>query len=102
MKEHPKGRRLQNAAVTSRMEKVADALEIPKEFLAGTVKLTVTGDSELSVEGNLSVIEYSDNLLSIASSGLILTVEGENFEVPELDVDYLKLTGKIRGLSYIS
>lgn len=102
MKEQTGSRKLPNPLLTSRMEKIADVLEIPKEFLAGTVKVTVTGTGELVVEGKLSIIEYTENILSFAVAGLIITVEGENFEVPEFDTDYLKLTGKIRNLSYIS
>jgi len=102
MKEQPGSRKLPNPALTSRMEKIADALEIPKEFLAGTVKLTVTGTGELFVDGRLSVIEYTENILSVAVAGLIITIEGEKFEIPEIGVDYLRLTGKINKLSYIS
>ena len=102
MGDYSKSRRMPNSAVTTRLEKMVDALEIPKEFLAGTMKLTTVGDSELTLEGRLSVIEYSENLLSVAVMGFILTVDGENFEVTELDTDFLKLTGKIRKIGYIS
>ena len=102
MNDRHSNRKLPSAAVTSHMEKIADALEIPKEFLAGTVKVTVTGSGELLVEGRLSVIQYTDSILTFAVAGLIITIEGENFEVPEFDSDYLKLIGKIQTINYIS
>ncbi len=97
-----KGRRTVVSRGVSQMEKVADALDIPKEFLAGTLKITVIGNTELTAEGRLSVIEYTDTFLSIASAGFVLTLTGENFEVTELETDYMRLRGKICSFSYIS
>ena len=97
-----RGRRAMPPRGISHIEKVADALEIPKEFLAGTLKITVVGNTELTAEGRLSVIEYTDTFLSIASSGFVLTLTGENFEVTQLETDFMQLRGKICSFSYIS
>ena len=97
-----KGRRSMPPRGVAHIEKIADALEIPREFLAGTLKITVVGNTELTAEGKLSVIEYTDGFLSIASSGFILTLTGEDFEVTQLETDYLQLHGKICSFSYIS
>ncbi len=96
-----KGHRNISPRGIAQLEKVADALDIPKEFLAGTLKITVIGNTELTCEGALSVIEYTDTFLSLASSGFILTVTGENFIVSRLETGFLQLCGIIHSFSYI-
>lgn len=102
MTDYSKRNRLPDAGMVSRIEKVAEAFDIPKEFLAGTLKVTVLGTSEVIIEGRLSVIEYTDTILRLATAGYILSITGCDFEVTELDRDFLKLVGKISSVSYIS
>lgn len=101
MTQHSAKRHLSDAQTVSRIEKVADALDIPKEFLAGTLKVTIIGNSELFLEGKLTVIEYTETFLSVSSSGYILTLSGADFEVKELETDYMHFTGKLTSLGYI-
>jgi sporulation protein YqfC len=94
-------RRLPGAKVTKNLEKAAKVFDINKEFLAGTVKITITGDEELSFEGNLLIVEYTDTVLRVAISGYIITVTGKNFEVEAVETDYLKLKGELESISYL-
>ena len=94
-------RRIPGAKITKNLEKAAKVFDINKEFLAGSVKITITGDDDLSFEGNLLIIEYSDTILRVAISGYIITVTGKNFEVEEVDTDYLKLKGELESISYL-
>ena len=84
-----------------RMEQVAQALDISKDFLAGTVKVTVIGTEELTVEGELSIIEYTDVSLRLNTRDFILSVSGSSFEVNDMDTDYLHLKGQIETVSYL-
>ena len=84
-----------------RLEQVAGALDISKDFLAGTVKVTVTGTEELTVEGELSIIEYTDISLRLNTRGFIISIGGSSFEVCDMDTDYLRLKGQIENLSYL-
>lgn len=97
-----RGKRGIPAKGISHMEKIADVLDIPKEFLAGTLKVSVIGNNELTAEGRFSVLEYTDTFLSIASAGFVFTVSGENLELTILDSDFMTLKGLFRSISYIS
>lgn len=93
-----------NVALNKRaahLEKVADRLDIPKEFLAGTPLIKIVGDGEFTLEGELSVIEYTEEILRINTRNFILTLTGKNFEVTEMLSDYIKCTGEIDSLSYL-
>ena len=94
-------RRIPGAKVTKNLEKAAKVFDINKEFLAGSVKITITGDEDVSFEGNLLIIEYTDTLLRVAISGYIITILGKNFEVEEVDTDFLRLKGELESISYL-
>lgn len=85
----------------SPMEKVAGALDISKDFLAGTVKVTLLGTNEITIEGGLAIIEYTDSILRLNTRSFVLTIKGGGFEVTDLDTDFLRLTGTIESVSYI-
>ena len=96
-----KRRRLANKKSVQRMEQVAQALDISKDFLAGTVKVTVVGTEELTVEGELSIVEYTDISLRLNTRSFILSVSGSSFEVTDMDTDYIRLTGNIESIGYL-
>ena len=93
-----KRRRLTGKKAARRMEQVAEVLDISKDFLAGTVKVTVIGTEELTVEGEISIIEYTDISLRLNTRSFILSVSGNSFEVTDMDTDYIRLKGNIENI----
>ncbi|MDP4118516.1 MAG: YabP/YqfC family sporulation protein [Bacillota bacterium] len=103
MADNSRRRRLAAGKQTAaRMERVADALDISKEFLAGSVKVTVIGTAEITVEGDLSIIEYTEEILRLNTRSFMLTITGRNFEVTDMDTDYLRLIGEIGSVGYMT
>ncbi len=96
-----KRRRLTGKKAARRMEQVAEVLDISKDFLAGTVKVTVIGTEELTVEGEISIIEYTDISLRLNTRSFILSVSGNSFEVTDMDTDYIRLKGNIENIGYL-
>ncbi|MBE7060610.1 MAG: hypothetical protein E7389_07295 [Ruminococcaceae bacterium] len=96
-----KRRRLTGKKAARRMEQVAEVLDISKDFLAGTVKITVIGTEELTVEGEISIIEYTDISLRLNTRSFILSVSGNSFEVTDMDTDYIRLKGNIENIGYL-
>lgn len=96
-----KRRRLTGKKAARRMEQVAEILDISKDFLAGTVKITVIGTEELTVEGEISIIEYTDISLRLNTRSFILSVSGNSFEVTDMDTDYIRLKGNIENIGYL-
>ena len=103
MDEKIRQRRL--AAVSRRMEQkmeqVADALDIPKEFLAGTGTIHIVGNSEITIEGQLSILEYSQEMIRLNTKEYIINITGTDFEVKDLGAEYIRITGKFRGVEYM-
>ncbi len=103
MADNTRKRRISSGKQTAaRLEKVADALDIPKDFLAGTMKITLLGNEEITICGALCIIEYTDTTLRLNTRNFILTITGKNFEVKDLDTEYLKLVGEIESVSYMT
>ncbi len=94
-------KKLPTEKIKKTMEKAADVFEISRDFMAGSLKITLLGDYDLCLEGNLIIIEYSDIILRVAASNFIITVEGKNLEVSEIDGNFLHVCGNFTSLSYL-
>ncbi|MBQ3053446.1 MAG: YabP/YqfC family sporulation protein [Clostridia bacterium] len=88
-------------ATSQKVEKVADMLDISKDFLAGSLKVTIIANCELTVEGEISILEYTDTSLKLNTRSFIFGIKGSDFEITQLDTDYLRLVGNILATEYM-
>jgi len=79
-------------------EKVADAMELPKEIALSMPKITVLAGKEASVENYKGVIELSREKIRLYTAAGILNLTGENLDISAItdeDVTILGIISKI-------
>ncbi len=85
----------------SRKERMAELFDMPKEVVLDLPKLTVYGDSQLTVENYSGILQYTDEYIRLKTSGKAIAVSGKGLELRAItDVDVL-IEGEILGIEYI-
>lgn len=83
---------------TPMREKVAEAMELPKEIALSMPKITVLAGKEASVENYKGIIELSREKIRLYTAAGILSLTGENLDISAItdeDVTILGAIGKI-------
>lgn len=91
-----------NKKLAVRMEQVSDKMKLPSDILAGAPILTITGQTELSIENYKGIIEYTDQLLRIQTKIGKIQIEGKNLIIRNYSEDTMKVSGYIQHIEYSS
>ncbi|MDR0405197.1 MAG: sporulation protein YqfC [Clostridiales bacterium] len=86
----------------SKKERVTELLDLPKEVLLDTPKLTVYSDNQLTVENYGGILEYTDCYIRLKTAGKTIAVSGRGLELRAItDVDVL-VEGSISRIDYLT
>lgn len=88
----------QKIAVTK--EKISDFLELPKEVMLNSTKITCIENSSILIEGYQKIIDYYDNYIKLKSNSMDIVIDGENLDIVEITDYELVIEGKIYSLNY--
>ena len=61
-----------------RMERFADAIEMPKDVVASCSKITAYSDNQIIVENYKGILEYTNEKIRIKTCSGILLISGKN------------------------
>ena len=77
-------------------------MEEEKKEISKPSKITICNQTELSISGITKVISSTEKIISVIINGKVVTVEGENLTVTELNVQTGNLTanGKVNSIKY--
>ncbi len=78
--------------------RISEALEIPADAVGNNFRIEMAGSREITLENINGLLEYSEETVSVAAKGSILTVRGEKLTLKAMDVDGLFIRGKILGV----
>lgn len=81
-------------------EKLADALDMSKEIILDTSKITLIGNRELSVENYKAIVEYSPYNVKLCCNSNTLEICGQNLSINTMTKDFLYITGCILSVSF--
>lgn len=81
-------------------EKISDFLELPKEVLIKSTKITTIDNSSILIEGYQKIIDYYDNYIKIKGNNIEIVVDGEGLDIVEITDFELVIEGKIYSLNY--
>lgn len=84
----------------SRAEKIADALDLPKELVLNLPKLIFTGNRELFVENYQGIVEYSDTVIRLNTSECLLKITGRGLGIKNIATEEITLCGDIKTLEF--
>lgn len=81
-------------------EKMADAMELPKETALSLPKIIVLAGKEATVENHKGVIELSQEKIRLYTAGGILCIEGKGLDVGEITDEDITVLGEINKIEF--
>ena len=83
------------------LERMAEALELPGDLVAGLPRIELTGDRELRMENHRGILAYGSREIQISGGRLVVKVRGENLELRAMNAGELLITGTLRGVDLL-
>ena len=83
-------------------EKLADTLDMSKEIILDTSKITLIGKREITVENYRGIIEYTPQKIILISNPSHIEICGCNLDIKTMTKDFLYITGSIEHIAFIS
>lgn len=81
-------------------EKISEFLELPREVIIKSTKITSIENRNILIEGYQKIIDYYDNYIKIKGNGIDIVIDGENLDIVEITDYELVIEGKIYSLNY--
>ncbi len=82
-------------------DKMAEILDMPKDFIGDSPMVSMVGDREVMVEGCKGIIEYTTNTIRLNTTKYMIKISGVDMELKAVASEYIHVYGKIAGVEYI-
>ncbi len=93
-------KRQQKKDIKSLKERLAEAIDMPKDILSDCGKITVYNDNQMIVENYKGIIEYTEKLIRIKIFSGVLNIEGNLLTISAVtDTDVL-IDGKFLNVRW--
>lgn len=79
-------------------EKVADAMELPKEIAISMPRITVLAQKEATVENYKGIIELDREKIRLYTSAGMVFLGGENLDISAITDEDITICGTIRKI----
>ena len=86
--------------VVSMKEKVSTFLELPKEVIQNSTKITIIEAENILLEGYKKLVDYYDNYIKIKANNMYVVIDGTNLDIEEITDFELVISGKIYSINY--
>lgn len=86
--------------IYSTKERISEFLELPKEIMLKSTKITSIENTSLLIEGYQKIIDYYDNYIKVKANSMDIVIDGENLDIAEITDYELVIEGKIYSLNY--
>lgn len=81
-------------------EKLADAVNLPKDVVLGASVVTVLGNGEMRIENYRGIIEYTDSLIRVQTKHNQIRLTGKRLQIDYYTNDEMKITGCICSIEF--
>ena len=82
------------------IRRTTELLELPKEAISNTPKITMTGFNEILIENFKGVLEYEDFFVRIGTYIGNVNINGFNLKLNQMNDEDILVTGKIESVSF--
>lgn len=82
--------------------RISKFLEIPREVISDTPKITITGFDEILIENFKGILEYEDFFARISTNIGNININGFNLKLNQMTDNDILVTGKIENLDFES
>ena len=77
-----------------------EKLDLPKDVILNLPKITIVGDSEITIENHKGIILFERNIIKINTKVKVINIEGENFEILYIGDSTITISGKFQSVGY--
>lgn len=88
---------MENRTLKSRF---TDASGLPKDVILGVPIVSITGQSEASIENYRGILEYTDKFIRVQTKLGRIHVIGRGLQIEHYTNDEMKITGHISGIEF--
>lgn len=82
------------------MEKIIDALQLPKDLCLGALNIRLTGQYEAYVENYRSIIEYDASVIKLQGRGCRVKIVGSYLKITCFSKDDMKIKGNLQEIKF--
>lgn len=82
------------------IRRTTELLELPKEAISNTPKITMTGFNEILIENFKGILEYEDFFVRIGTYIGNVNINGFNLKLNQMNDEDILVTGKIESVSF--
>ena len=82
------------------MRRTTEILELPKEDVSNSPKITMTGFNEVLIENFKGILEYEDFFVRIGTYIGNVNINGFNLKLNQMNDEDILVTGKIESVGF--
>ena len=82
------------------LNRINEALDMPKEIYTKEPKITLIGFKELVIENYKGILEYEENFVKLETYIGNINIDGIELKLDKMTEDNLKITGKISSIYF--
>lgn len=82
------------------MEKLVDALQLPKDLCLGALNIRIIGQYEAYIENYRSIIEYDTSVIKLQGKGCRVKIAGKYLKIVCFSKDDMKVKGILQEIIY--
>jgi len=77
-----------------------EKLDLPKDVILNLPKITIVGNTEITIENHKGIILFERNIIKINTKVKVVNIEGENFEILYIGDSTITISGKFQSVGY--
>ncbi len=81
--------------------KLLETLQLPKDVCLGTMRVTLTGNTEAWIENYKGLLEYSENMVLLQGKSCQVCFEGASLTIDYYTNEDMKISGCIQSVRYL-
>lgn len=82
------------------MEKLVDALQLPKDLMLGAMNVKLVGQYEAYIENYKSILEYNDKIITIDGKNTRVSIIGDKLRIVCFNKDDMRIMGCFKELIF--
>lgn len=86
--------------VSEAKDKFANFLELPREVVSSSTKITSIENTDILIEGYKQIMDYYDDYIKIKAHNMEIVIDGKNLDIKEITDFELVIQGEIYSLNY--
>lgn len=83
------------------VDRMVDFLDLPKDILLDLPRISMLGNSQISLENHKGILEYSPEVIRVNTSCGEMRIVGSGFVIQTILREEIVIDGRIRAIEYV-